>query len=148
MADLRDVIDSFLAKAKAYEHRIGKKNVRRLTSWLNRFAEWEFDLFFGSGSYSKIRKAHGDEDFFGSGWTIAWWRELVHAQGGLLLGVAAQLSLPAYALYFPGAVGLLFAYKEMNDNVGSMRKRAIDVASWVVSTVGGQLLVVWLQSLV
>jgi len=82
-------------------------------------------------SYNKFVDAYTDEDFFGKGWKVAWWRELFHLLGGIVLGVGPAI----YGIYLPytlAAVALLIAIKEISDGVGSVKKKILDIAFWVL----------------
>jgi hypothetical protein len=102
----------------------------KLIWFLNRLPDYTYP-FGGRRGYKMQDYIYGDEDFFGGGWKIAWWRQVWHLIGGALL------SIPLYLFDWPMdvvlvAVAILISYKEYKSNVGSLHKRVLDVVVWVV----------------
>jgi len=124
-----------------------KRYGQAVIGFFNRFPQFTFP--FGEGGdagYGEYWAKYGDRQFWGPGWKVFWWRELMHVFGGMVLSIPLLLSRSYYLA--PGLMVLGFTIKEMIENrnfnkehsvviqTGEIKRRCwdfkntMDVAAW------------------
>lgn len=95
--------------------------VPQYTVWWGKRGDIEYDIDWAN---------FGDEDFFGRGWKIAWWRECCHFIGGIFLGII----FPWYVIMS------LSIINEINDLIEEKKsllrvKPYFDILSWTLGAI-------------
>jgi len=117
----------------------------KLIHWLNQIPNKTYPD--GINRYEAIKLQYQEDTFFGRGWSIAWWRQIWHMIGGVVL-VFPFLAGPAWLMNMvPIAIAVVIMTKEVfDDSRGNVtvfnKKNLIDIVCW---TLGATFLVVLVQ---
>jgi len=101
----------------------------------------------GRHAYEAIKLHYRDDTFFGRGWSIAWWRQVWHGIGGMVVTLPFLAGPPWIMNLVPLGIAALVMTKEIfNDSEGHVsmfnKKNLIDTVCW---TMGSTILVVLVQ---